>query len=288
LVPRAGGQSTATGVFFQALAIARAIVDAYQNKIDFVRAEVPPHTDFGQSDLIRVGVDDFVIQRAGVRVYHQAKSNAPSGGSWTLNKLWREEILQKFMKQLADDPGSECCLVTPSDCTLLGEVASRARAAVSVAEFVANLTEHRQLVDDVCLKLSADEAGIYGFLRRCRLKIRTPEQLMQDLNSLASYLFADPVAATDCLCVMAMRAMEVGQVLDRTTIDTYFSERSVFAKPKATEAGLLAAVRNASSRLRTVGKDIAGVHIQQPTVDKLLEWASKRDVTAISVAALLD
>ena len=77
---RAGGQSTAAGVSFQALAIARAIIDVYQRKTDFVRPEVPPRADFGQAELTRVEVDDYVIQYAGVRVYHQAKSNAPGGG----------------------------------------------------------------------------------------------------------------------------------------------------------------------------------------------------------------
>ena len=50
LMPRAGGQSTATGVSFQGLAIARAIVDVYQGQADFVRPEAPPLADFGQSN----------------------------------------------------------------------------------------------------------------------------------------------------------------------------------------------------------------------------------------------
>lgn len=286
---RAGGQSAVAGFSFQAWAIARAIVEVYQGNFDSVRAEVPPHADFGEAGIIRVDVDDYVIQHAGKRIYHQAKSTAPGGGTWTPHKLWKEEILRDFVKQLEADSSSECCLVTSSDCPLLSKVADRARDAISVEEFTANLTvEHRNLIDDACLKLGVDKAKLYWLLLRCRLEIRTSEQIKKDLNSLSLALFADPVAAVDCLYTLAMEAMGTGQYLDQTSIKIRFSELSVFAKPKATEAELLAAVRDASSRLRTVGKDIGGVHIQQSTVDKLLEWVNKLDFTNASVAALLD
>lgn len=159
---RVGGQIAVAGFSFQAWAIARAIVDVYRGNFDFVRAEVPPHADFGQAGIIPIGVDDYVIHHAKTRIYHQAKSNAPGSGPWTPNKLWKEEILQDFVKQLEADSASECCLVTSSDCPLLGEVADRARDAI-------------------------------------------------------------------------MEAMGTGQFIDQTSIKIHFSERSVFAKPKAIE-----------------------------------------------------
>jgi len=286
---RAGGQSAVAGFSFQAWAIARAIVEVYQGNFDSVRAEAPPHADFGEARIFRVAVDDYVIQHAGKRIYHQAKSNAPGGGTWTLNKLWQAEILQKFKKQLEDDSSSECCLVTPSDCPLLGEVADRARDAISVMEFTANLTsEHRRLIDEACLKLGVDEAELYQLLLRCKLEIRTLEQIKINLKSRSSDLFADPDAALDCLYTLAMEAMKTGRFFNQTSIKIHFSKLSVFTKPKATEAELLDAVRDASSRLRTIRKDIGGIHIQQSTVDKLLEWVNKPDFANASVAALLD
>jgi hypothetical protein len=286
---RAGGQSAVAGFSFQAWAIARAMVEVYQGNFDSVRAEVPPRADFGEAGIFRVDVDDYVIQHTDKRIYHQAKSTAPGGGAWTLIKLWNEEILQDFVEQLKADPSSECCLVTSSDCPLLGEVANRARDAKSVEEFAANLTaEHRNLIDNACRKLEVDKAKLYWLLRRCRLEIWTSEQFKRDLNSRSLALFANPVAAVDCLHTLAMEAMRTGQFIDQTNIKIHFSELSVFTKPEATEAELLAAVRDVSSRLRTVGKDIGGVHIQQSTVDKLLEWVNKLDLTNASVAALLD
>jgi len=196
----------------------------------------PPHADFGEAGIVRVAVDDYVIQHAGKRIYHQAKSNAPGGGTWTPNKLCNEEILQDFVKQLEADSASECCLVTSSDCPLLGEVADRARDAISVEEFTANLTaEHRNLIDDACLKLGVDKAKLYWLLLRCRREIRTSEQIKKDLNSLSLTLFADPAAAVDCLYTLAMEAMGTGRIIDLASTKIHFSERSVFAKPKATD-----------------------------------------------------
>lgn len=286
---RAGGQSAVAGFSFQAWAIARNIVEVYQGNLDSVRAEVPPRADFGEAGIIGVEVDDYVIQHAGKRVYHQSKSVAPGGGTWTPQKLWKEEILQDFVKQVEADLSSECCLVTSSDCPLLGKVADRARDAKSVEEFAANLSaEHRNLINDACLKLKVDHVKIYWLLLRCRLEIRTSEQFEKELNSLSRALFADPVAAVDCLYRLAMEAMGTGQSFDQTIIRDHFAKRSIFAKPKATEAELIAAVRDASSQLRMVGKDIGGVHIQQSTVDKLLQWVNKPDFANASVAALLD
>jgi hypothetical protein len=286
---RAGGPSTVAGITFQAFAIARSILDVYLDKYDSIRAEVPPHADVGQAGIVPVCVDDYVIQHGETRIYHQAKSKAPRGGTWTIDKLGQEEILQKFIKQLKADPSSECHLVTASDCQLLGEIADRAREAKTLGEFTANLSsDFQKLTDHACRKFDLDNTELYKLLLRIKLEIRTPEQFRQELNSLSLIHFADSMVALDCLSMLAMKSMEMSQVLDHPTIEAYLSERNVFAKPKATQAELLDAVRNASSRLRTVGKDIGGVHIQQSAIDKLLEWIEKPDIEKASVAALLD
>jgi hypothetical protein len=286
---RTGGPSTAAGISFQALAIARAIVDVYLGKYQSVRAEVPLQADFGQAGIIPVSVDDYVIQYDARRIYHQAKTNAPGGGTWTPIKLCQEEILQKFKKQSEDDSSSECCLVTSSDCPLLGEIANRVRAAIGFKEFEANITAgHRKIIDEACRELGIVVAELYQLLLRCRLEIRTAEQFKADLKSISLIEFADPDGAINSLRILALEAMETGQLFDEEIIKIRFSESSVFHKPKATERELVAATRDASSRLRTVGKDIGGVHIQQSAVDKLLEWVNNPDFTKSSVAALLD
>ena len=286
---RAGGPSTAAGVSFQALAIARAIIDVYQGRAKLVRAEVPPNADFGAGQLIAVAVDDFVVERDGVRVYHQAKSNAPGGGSWTVSKLWREEIIQKFAAQVDADQSAECCLLTPADCPLLGEVAERAKQAASLAEFRANLVlEHGQLVDELTQKLGSDDTRVFQLLRHWKLKCRSSEQLREDLEGVAAVLFADARAAHSCLHTIAIHAMETGQELNQATIAEEFAKSAVFTKPKASEVELISAVKAASSRLRTVARDIAGVHVPRPTVDELLKWIVDSNPSEPTVAALLD
>ena len=291
---RQGGPSTAAGVTYQALAIGRCIIEVYQGQADFVRAEVPPFAAFdgtepGQTDLVRVAVDDFVVQRLGRRFYYQAKSNAPGGGSWTINKLMQEEILPRFADQLSSTAEACCQLVTPSECVLLGEIAQRAASAPNCGEFVANLGKaHAQEFDDACVALNVGKEAGYNLLTRCGLERRSADQLAQEIRSLSHVLFADPEAAADCLHSMAVHSMERSQQWDRTAIEAHFSDRAVFAKPRATEAELLDAIWTASSRLRGVGKTIAGVHIPQPTVEKIFAWMAKGEFKESAVAALLD
>jgi len=290
---RSGGPSTATGVSFQALAIARRILDVHQGLAESVRAEVPPQADFGETSPTRVEVDDYVVQYGGRRVYYQAKSNAPGGGSWTLSKLLSEDILPSFVRQLSSDPDAECCLVTPCSCSLLAELAPLAVSAVSVAEYVENLGKKKlRQFEDTRRGLQLTRAKAYEVLRRCRLEIRSSKQLTEDLESLAHTLFADPKAAVDCLFALANQAMTRSRPLCKAAIDAYFADRAAFAKPPASEAELLAAVAEASSRLRSVDKVIGGsqdgIHLLQPTVGKAMDWIREGSSRKSPVAAILD
>ncbi len=286
---RPGGPSTAAGVSFQALCIAQAIVDVYQGRAEFVRPEAPPRADFGETELTLVHVDDYVVQRGGTRTYYQAKSNAPGGDSWTVGKLLREEVLQKFLKQTQANPNGKCCLVTPSSCDLLRSVAKQAKYAKGLEEYLANLNkENAGLFKEVCTKLSLDEVAGYEFLSCCELETRAPAPLRQDLEGIATVLFADATGAVACLVDMALRSMVEGQHLDKTTVLAYFEGCAVFAKPRASEAELLKAVKEASSRLRTVGKEIAGVHILQPSVSQAFDWIVGGNFDGTCVATFLE
>ncbi|HUT59176.1 MAG TPA: hypothetical protein VNA25_15110, partial [Phycisphaerae bacterium] len=288
-MPRQGGQSTATGVSFQALAIARCIIDVYQENADWVRAEVPPKADLGTRELLPVSVDDYVLSRAGRRVYCQAKSNAPGGSLWTVRKLAEEEIIRDFLAQIGADPTAECCLVTPSPCPLFGDLAEQARQSASEEEFAANLNQAQiRLLNDLCLEAKIGRSAAFDFLRQCALETRSAEQMRTDLESMAIALFADPPAAVNCLHSLAVRAMETGQQLSHAVVMQFFTERTVFARPKASEAELVTAFKSASARLRSVGKEIADVHVLQPTVWQLFDWVKDGNPQRLNLAVLLD
>lgn len=288
-MPRTGGQSTATGVSFQGLAVARAIVDVHNGFAEFVRPEAPPHADLGGQALQHVVVDDYIIQKPTHRTYYQAKINAPGGGTWTLNKLLHEHILQDFHEQVVNDPEAECCLVTPCPCLLLDEVANRARAANSLAEFGKNLAgEQRDEFRRACRVLHIRQEEGHRLLRQCRIEIRTLDGMRADLLSLAQVSFADPVSAVDSFYSIAVQAMGCGQHLDAAAVQALLMQRSVFARPKLTEQELLQAVQAAGAQLRSVGQTIDGVHISQPVVDQMLAWAAQESGRETSVAALLD
>lgn len=286
---RKGGPSTANGVSYQALAIVRKFFDIYSGEIDSIRAEVPPKADFGEDNLIKVEVDDFVVCKDNIRHYYQVKSNSPGGGNWTISKLLQEDILQDFAKQVILDKGCSCCLVSPSNCLLLDDIASRAEEAVGVDEFIHNLTgKQKAVVEEALERLRMSREQLFYLLCHCKLEIRSKQQFEQELNSLAKIHFAEPRTALDALFRLAVNAMEIGGIVDLDYLKAFLVEQSAFEKPKASIEESLLLIKNASSRLRNVSKDIAGVHFIQSTVSNILQWVEESNKLSESIAVLLD
>ncbi|MHB8095478.1 MAG: hypothetical protein ACYDH0_11120 [Candidatus Aminicenantales bacterium] len=154
---------------------------------------------------------------------------------------------------------------------------------------MANLTtDHQDSIDEACKRLVIKSEDLFSVLIHCYLEIRDSEQIKRDLESLLMYLFADAKAATSSLFALAMEAMGTGKIIDQTSIHTYFSKSNVFYKPKATKEDLLSAIKIASSHLRSIGKDIGGIHIKQPVVDEILKWVNEYSPEKASIAALLE
>jgi hypothetical protein len=289
-VPRSGGQATTAGVSFQQLAVARAIIEVYQGVADFVRPEPPPYADLGQQELVHVtdGAGDYVVRQNGRLIYHQAKSNAPGGGSWTVSRLHHEGVLRAFFNQLRYDSTAECRLVTPSPCPLFAEIAEQAEHSVSHEEFTANLSgEHRGFLAEVSAILAIDPPAARTFLRRCRFEGWTDNTLRNYLQ-MAGCLFADPESAINCLICLAGEAMKQGRQIDGAAVHSHLRKQGIFARPVSTEEQLLQSVAAAGARMRSVAVDIAGVHVLQPAVDQLFQWTVGNSSRTSHIAALLD
>jgi len=277
------------GVSYQARAIARAILSTYLGEAEWVRPELPGKFEVGKDRLIPAAVDDFVVSRKGRRAYYQAKSNAPGGGTWTVSKLIRADILQSFQRQLQADSDAECQLLTPCDCPLLSNVAKRAREAVSLAEFLANLPKGQsRLLAEMRRHLGLADDQAYAMLGRCGLDRKSSEDLEEHLLAVAKTAFADPEVAVACLHSAAVQAMETGQQLDQTAIEEYTAGKSVFRAPKSPEADLLSSLHAASARLRNTPRDIGGIHIDRPETDEIVAWIAGAHPPTDRVAALVD
>lgn len=286
-MPRSGGPSTATGVGYQALAVARRLVDVHLDRIVSVRPEAPPMSSFGGT-LIPVSVDDFVVSEGVRRHYYQAKS---SDGTWTVGRLCSSSVLPAFIKQARADAAATCYLLTPGTCLLLGEVADRARSSKSLAEFRANLTapllaefeeyyQHKDLV--------LPEAEAYELLKRFKLEQKTLDGLYEDIHTISAATFNEPTGAVDGLFLMAEVWMRTGTEVSKELLASEFAKRGVYNKPAAAPAQLSSLLEAASARIHDGPIDIEGVHIVQPAVASILSWAGSPAAAEKPLAAFLD
>ncbi|HEY3325068.1 MAG TPA: ATP-binding protein [Planctomycetota bacterium] len=286
MAARPGGPSTATGVSYQALAIARAILDVHVGHAEWVRAEAPEQSDLERSDLVPVIVDDFVVCRKGRLEFNQAKSNAPGDGIWTTSKLGREGILTDFKKQVEATPGSTCTLITPNPCGLFGAVGKLAQGSLTFFEFQANLPQTRaRLLDELSDELQTGKESCYRLLRDWRVDSISFESLESGIRQVTSLCFANPPAACECLLSFATRAMQSGEKLDATAIRQFFDKTGVFDAPRMDIKSLIGAVEASGTALRSAKRDTNGVVIQREAVAKLIDWVRAPDG---KVAVLLD
>ncbi|HEY3319875.1 MAG TPA: hypothetical protein VGP72_05290 [Planctomycetota bacterium] len=286
MAAEAGGPSMAGGVSYQALAIARALLDVFVGRAEWVRVEAPEQSDFGRSDLVQVAVDDFVVCRKSSLEFYQAKSSAPGGGVWTVKKLAREGILEDFRTQTTGTSRATCILVTPSPCPLFGTVAERVRSSTTFSEFTGNLGKaHAEQFRQMYTQLKTDKKSCHRLLHRWHLDAVSDRSLAELIRQVVEGRFAHPSAAFECLVSFAVRAMQSRAKLDAEAIRRFFDSMGVFDAPKANIESLLGSVRTACAALRIAKKSINGVAIQREVVVKLAEWVLAPEGR---VAVLLD
>ena len=238
--------------------------------------------------LIPVTVDDFIVSEGSERLYYQAKS---SGGVWTVARLCSSSVLKAFITQARSDTAATCYLLTPGTCLLLGEVANRARSSKTLEEFRTNLTapllaefeeyyRHRDL--------ALTEAEAYKLLKRFKLEQKTLEALYEDVHTVATLTFNEPTSAVDGLFLMAESWMRTGEEVTKALLASEFARRGVYNKPAATPAQLSVLLDSVSARIHDGSIDIEGVHIVQPAVSSILDWAGSPTTADKPLAALLD
>lgn len=290
-----GGAATTRGISYQALAIVRELLDVLAGRCEYVRphspnkAELPGASSTVETGLTPVRVEDFVAFRGGCLVYHEAKSAAPGGGTWTVRKLDREGVLRAFRNQIDQEPEATCRLVSPNPCPLFEQVAEEARSAESLSEFEANLgVGARASLDEMCVCLAIESAAAYSMLRACHAEVVSAESLSRTADSLVSSLFGDSGTAQDVLFKLAMEAMAKGTRVDAALLRERLSDRGVYEKPPVNAEAIADGFRNASAILRTAKRETAGVHIEQLALQEMARWMGSPDADGKPCGVLLD
>lgn len=267
-----GGPATATGIDYQALAIALALLDVYQGTADWVRAEVPPMAMLGDVELTPISVDDFVVRRSGEFHYHQAKSTAPGGGTWTVSSLTSAGILSAFQQQNKSTPNSHLYLTTASDCPLFSRVAKQVQQQ-SLAELKVNWSKgDEELFKEACGSLGIPEEDLFVLLQHCHLEQSSGASLTRHFNQLAVALFADPRRGMDAICKLAHDMMCTQKEIRGTELKDFMTKAGVAGRPPADLEDITEAIRSASASLRECRKSVAGICLPRPVVGEIVDW----------------
>ncbi len=292
-----GGALTTRGISYQALAIVREMLNVLAGRASYVRPHPPelanlPYERESAADktgLTPVAVEDFTVDREGLPKFYEAKSNAPGDGTWTVRRLHSEGVLQAFQAQVEAEPTAECYLVTPNPCPLLGRVAEDARDRADRREFLANLARRRR--DEfrrMCELLDIGHGQGYTLLKACHVDQVSAESLRSHVQTLLSGMLTRPEAAEDVLFSLAIEAMERGRMVDDAWLKARLARTGVYDRPTVSPQDLVAALSDASAILRTTRRQIAGVHIEQPAVQRMLDWLESEQIEQPSCGVLLD
>jgi hypothetical protein len=288
-MPRLGGQADTAGGEYQATFVARLLLDLLEGKVDSVRSNPPPMSDFGGDALVPISVDDAVTEANGQRTHFQAKRQAPNNGQWTPRKLASEGVLSQFISQLEADPRSTCVLVSSSPCRLFGELGDRARNAASEREFEANLSSaDARLIRELAPGVERTRFRAYEFLRSCSAEVLSDATLASELSTRASRLFLSAASIEATLLRVARDSMTTGSLLTRQAVIDELAEAGFVLRPKASIEEIESKVRAASARLRSFPRGIEGVRIPRLAVENALAWIRDGKFQERPVGVFLD
>ncbi len=287
-MPRRGGPAAIAGDEYQAAVVARYLLGLLEGSIDKVRPQAPPQADFGSERLVPVTVDDILVVTGDEVEFIEVKSQAPDGGQWTPLKLKSQQVLQKFYDQHTTSQAARCRLISGSPCRLFDEIARRAREAVSVWEFEANLTKQ----DSNLLLSTANSLGhpapacLWQFLCSCHFELLPETSLTRELELRSDQDFLLGRRAVPTLLDVARAA--TGRLLMRESLLDLLRERSLDLKPTTPEQVLAEAVFSASSQLRQVSSTVADVEVPRDAVDQALSWIRSGEHREKPLAVFLD
>ena len=202
-MPLPGGPAEKFGNRYEGRWIVACLLDVLDERADSIRLEPPGPEEQGF---------EFWITKQGIREYHQAKRQHPSG-HWTLYTLAEEGVLTNFITRL-QDPLVRCVFVSGNAAGQLEELSDRARRSASWEEFnetflIAdqwrkNFNRVRDSLPDL------PEHEIYERLKRVQTESISESFLLTTIESRVSTLVdGDSATAIDVLAEMASDAVHL-------------------------------------------------------------------------------
>ena len=137
-MPLPGGPAEKFGNRYEGRWIVACLLDVLDERADSIRLEPPGPEEQGF---------EFWITKQGIREYHQAKRQHPSG-HWTLYTLAEEGVLTNFITRL-QDPLVRCVFVSGNAAGQLEELSDRARRSASWGGIQRNIPHCRPMEEEL-------------------------------------------------------------------------------------------------------------------------------------------
>jgi hypothetical protein len=240
-MPLPGGETDKIGNRYEGRWTALCMIDVMDEKANAIRLEKPGEDAF-----------EFFVYRDDKVECHQVKRQRSGRGRWTLKALEDQQVqvLSDFWHVL-DNSEDYCVFVSTQDADELGELANRARSAVSWEEFereYLNKTQngHFTTLREKWKNCSPQQA--YEALKRVRVETVGEDFLVSTIESrIVALVEGDPKTIRLELAELALE--RIHQELTTYDIWRYLSEERGYRRREwAKDQHILAAVEDVNNR----------------------------------------
>ena len=275
-MPKLGGQSTITGIDFEAWFVAFKFVDSFFDESLNIKPQAKTYIDIKTKEIKITAIDDIYIYSDSKQEFFNLKFRAPDIRNWTINKLKHQKVLSQLKEQFTKTPTASLYFVTQSPCPIFKEILPRGASCTSRVELEINLKEGKYIKEWDKLKneLGFTDNEMLKFANQVKIKHIIDIEEIKDL--IKTKLFGhitNSNSAPNCLYQLAIEAGKQGKTITRNDIIEYFEKNNIHLKPHLKVEKLSEKVYFASASLASVPYTfINDIHINRDEVTTLVKW----------------
>ncbi len=275
-MPKLGGQSTITGIDFEAWFVALKFVDSFFDEGLNIKPQARTYIDIKTKEIKITAIDDIYIYSDSKQEFYNLKFRAPDIRDWTISKLKHQKVLSRLKEQFTKTLTASLYFVTQSPCPIFKEILPRGASCTSRVELKINLKEGKYIKEWDKLKneLGFTDNEMLKFANQVKFKHIIDTKEIKDL--IKAKLFGhitNSNSAPNCLYQLAIEAGKQGKTITRKDIIEYLEKNNIHLKPHLKVEKLSEKVYFASASLASVPYTfISDIHIDRDEVTTLVNW----------------
>ncbi|MGB3346527.1 MAG: ATP-binding protein [Candidatus Humimicrobiia bacterium] len=275
-MPKLGGQSTITGIDFEAWFVALKFVDSFFDEGLNIKPQASTYKNSETQETEITTIDDIYIYSDSKQEFYNLKFRAPGIRNWTINKLKHQKVLHQLKEQFIKTHTASLYFVTQSPCPIFAEILRRGASCTSRQELEINLKENKYIEEWDKLKneLGFSDDEMLKFANQVEFKhIIDTEEIKKSIVYILHGHITNLDSAPNCLHQLAMEAGKQSKTITRKDIIEYLEKNNIHLKPHLKVEELLEKVHTASASLASVPYTLnKSIHIERDEVTTLVNW----------------